>query len=1411
MEQTNRLFPDYLFEVSWEVCNKIGGIHTVLSTKSALVEEELKKNYITIGPDVWMDTEQNPEFSEDKMMFRSWRQKAAREGLNVRIGTWNIPGNPIAILVDFTPFISRKDELLTAMWKRFGVDSLTGNWEYIEAALFGYTAGMVIESFIKFNLSPHNKVVAHFHEWMTGSGLLYIKERNLPVATVFTTHATVLGRCLAGNNLPLYNSMDSYNPDEKAREFGVLASYSLEKQSALNADIFTTVSGITARECARFIGKEPDIITPNGFSSDMVPDASVLSDMRSKARSRMLKVASAMCGEPIPDDALIVGIGGRYEFKNKGIDVLIDALAKIDSSAYTGRRICAFFMIPSGNKGVDRNLVSVLEGKQNGYATVTTHYLVDKDNDIITKTMRERGLFNSPHNKVRAFFVPSYLNGNDGIFNMTYYKLLSGMDLTVFPSYYEPWGYTPLESLAFHVPTLTTTLAGFGLWVQCHCEGEHPGIAVIERNDANYGDVVENTVGRILEVAALSPQTEETYRMNAARISEISLWESQIEFYWKAYKASISALVKAKGEYPKISSDVPVTLKKVEINKPSWTSIMISSHLPERLSALEKLSHNLWWCWNEPAKDLFASIDPELWRLSGRNPISMLDMVRMSRYMELAEDKRFLARMDDVYAEFTAYMEEKKNRKKPSIAYFCMEYGLDTSLKIYSGGLGILAGDYLKESSDMNVDMVAVGLLYRYGYFTQKLSSSGDQVSIYDAQNFMKIPAAPVRDADGNWIIVSVAFPGRNLYARLWKVEVGRTDLYLLDTDFEDNRNDDRAITHQLYGGDWENRLKQEILLGIGGIAALRKLGIDADVYHCNEGHAAFTGIERLREYVEQSRLIFTEALEIVKATSLFTTHTPVPAGHDAFSEDMLRTYLAHYASRLGIDWPTLMGLGRFNPSDSGEKFSMSVLAANLSQEINGVSWMHGKVSRRIFAGMWPGYLPEELHISYVTNGVHYSTWTAPEWKSIHASVFGDSFLSHHYDKSCFNGIYNVDDRVIWDTRNILRRKLVDYIKYKLSNPNASSHYTPRQIVTIQNTLRSDILTIGFARRFATYKRAHLLFSNLDRLDDIVNNPDRPVQFIFAGKAHPADKAGQDLIKKIVDISKMPQFIGKIVFVPDYDISLAKLMVQGVDVWMNNPTRPLEASGTSGEKAAMNGVMHFSVLDGWWIEGYKEGAGWALPMERTYDDQNYQDELDAATIYNMLETEIVPLYYDKDKAGLSSGWIRHIKNTVAMVACNFTTNRMLTDYLEKYYNPLYERGTSLKADDFMMAKEIAEWKRRMKRDWKNVEALSFVRFDSSHHSVFLGENIRSEVTLSIGDISPEEIGVEIIVATTDRDGNFKIEDKYEMTPVEYRDGIAKYRVDIVPDRSGQFSVAGRFYAKNPMLPHRQDFDLVRWL
>ena len=844
---------------------------------------------------------------------------------------------------------------------------------------------------------------------------------------------------------------------------------------------------------------------------------------------------------------------------------------------------------------------------------------------------------------------------------------------------------------------------------------------------------------------------------------------------------------------------------------PSWQSVMVTRHLPEELRGLETLCKNLWWCWNDSAKALFKSIDAELWHKSGHNPMVILDKVTLKRYKQLACDAEFLGRLAAVMKEFDSYMELKKQRTEPSVAYFCMEYGLDTSLKIYSGGLGILAGDYLKETSDMNVNLVAVGLLYRYGYFTQRLTPQGNQVAGYDAQDFMKIPGEPVLDENGNWKTVQMSFPGRQLNARIWKVAVGRTDLYLLDTDFEANSPEDRSVTHQLYGGDWENRLKQEILLGIGGVRALRSLGLNPTVYHYNEGHAAFAGLERLREFMEDGHHAYGEAMELVRASSLYTTHTPVPAGHDAFTEELLGQYLGHYPRRFGLDWREFMALGKLNPDDHDEKFSMSTLAASMSQNVNGVSMLHGKVSQDIFASMYPGYLPEELYISYVTNGVHYPTWASKEWKALHAKVFGDEFKTSHYDKSCFDGIYNVSDPEIWDVRKILKTELIKSVRDRLSNPAVSAHYTPGQIVTIKENLHDDVLTIGFARRFATYKRATLLFRDLDRLDAIVNNPNCPVQFIFAGKAHPADQAGQDLIKQIVEISKDPRFIGKIVFVPGYDITLAKRLVQGVDVWMNNPTRPLEASGTSGEKASMNGVMHFSVLDGWWVEGYQKDAGWALPLERTYDDQDYQNELDAATIYATIENEIAPDYYDVDaQSGLPVKWISYIKNTIAKVASNFTTNRMLTDYCNQYYIPQAERYTQLAANKAAIAREIADWKRFMADEWDNMRIVSYTQPGASY--VLSQENLLTgEVVIDMGRIKPEYIGVEMLFTSTDAKGAHHIQEVAPFELVSFQNGIATFRVNVLPERTGMYQVGTRIYPKNDLLPHRQDFPVVKWL
>lgn len=1414
MDNNKMKNPAYLFEVSWEVCNKVGGIHTVISTKALNMVKEYSNSHILIGPDVWRYTEQNPEFIDDPRLFKSWRMRAAQEGLRIKVGRWNVAGRPIVILVDYTTFIAQKDAIFSSFWEKYNLDSISGQWDYIEPALFGYASGKVIESFVRFNTTLRQRIIAQFHEWMTGTGLLYLKYAMPQVGCVFTTHATVLGRCVAGNHLPLYSEMKNYVPEELAHRFNVVAKQSLEKTAARNADCFTTVSEITATECEHFLDKKVDIVTPNGFENVFTPQEGQFEAKRLAGREKFMQIAQALLGRPVADDALIVGISGRYEFKNKGIDVFMEALGRLNRENGVNKEVLAFVLVPAGQTGSNGELLHNLTTPNQPIAIANpylTHNLSDAVHDPVMNSIRVQNLGNSDKDSVKVFFVPSYLNGDDGIFNMPYYDLLIGMDLTIFPSYYEPWGYTPLESLAFKVPTITTTLAGFGLWVQEHYNMEHPGIEVIRREDGNNDSVISSIVNRIKYTAGLSSAEIARSKENAKDVSRIALWDNLIVYYKKAYELALNRVDNRLKDMPAtIHEQMTYIEKQLSVNNPHWISVMIHRSIPEKLIALEELSKNLWWCWNDEARELFRSIDIDEWRISGHNPIAMLDKIPLNRYKELENDSEFVSKLETVYGHFKAYMAGKEHMSGAGVAYFSMEYGLHTSLKIYSGGLGILAGDYLKEASDKGTKITAVGLLYRYGYFTQKLSAMGDQEAEYEAQDFMKIAVTPVRDEQGNWQTISLVFPGRNVYARIWRVDVGRIELYLLDTDFEDNLEEDRSITHHLYGGDWENRLKQELLLGCGGIQALRKLGIDAATYHCNEGHAAFIGLERLKEYIQDDHLTFAEAMEVVRASSLFTTHTPVPAGHDAFSENMLRTYISHYSDRLKITWEQLLGLGKINVGDPNEKFSMSFLAANLSQEVNGVSWLHGEVSRDIFKGLWPGYLPEELHISYVTNGVHYPTWTAPEWKQIEASIFGDAFQTHNYDKKCFEEIYKVSDEVVFEVRNKLRKRLIDHIKKMLTSGVAASYFTPRQVIEIHDTLRDDILTIGFARRFATYKRAHLLFRNLERLDEIVNNPEHPVQFIFAGKAHPADRAGQDLIKRIVEVSKDPRFIGKILFIPNYDMDLAKNLVQGVDVWMNTPTRPQEASGTSGEKAAMNGVMHFSVLDGWWVEGYRPDAGWMLPMERTYENQGFQDELDSEMIYNIIDDDIAPLFYDKNAAGMSPKWIGYIKNTIAKVASNFTTNRMLMDYENQYYLPMAERYRKMIADNFAEATEIAEWKKKVTREWDNIEVVDIQLPNRSKQIIALGKSYWAEVTLEIGELTMEDVGVEL-VAAEQRNGKLVIREKHDFTAVSQQESKATYRLDVTADAPGLLNLAIRIYPKNVLLPHRQDFALVKWL
>ena len=852
-------------------------------------------------------------------------------------------------------------------------------------------------------------------------------------------------------------------------------------------------------------------------------------------------------------------------------------------------------------------------------------------------------------------------------------------------------------------------------------------------------------------------------------------------------------------------------IKANNANSPIWKDVYSHSMLPEQLQPLYEMATNLWWVWNHEGAKLFGKIDSELWASTEGNPVLLLQSLSYKRIEEILADDVLMAEIKAVYSIFKDYVDVKPDQTKPSVAYFSMEYGLTNVLKIYSGGLGVLAGDYLKEASDSNIDLTAVGFLYRYGYFTQSLSMDGQQIANYEPQNFNALPLTQVMQTNGEPMVLEVPYPGRTVYAHIWKVSVGRVPLYLMDTDIPQNSEWDRSITHQLYGGDWENRMKQEYLLGIGGILMLNKLGIKKQIYHCNEGHAALINAQRLVDFIQNDGLSFNQALEVVRASALYTVHTPVPAGHDYFDEGLFGRYMGEFPGKLGISWQEFIDMGRENPG-SNEKFSMSVFALNTCQEANGVSWLHGKVSQRMFAPVWKGYFPDELHVGYVTNGVHMPTWASTEWKRFFAEHFDKKFLKDQSNKKYWEAIQNVTDEDIWSIRKTLKNKLITYIKNQYKTNWLKNQGDPAKVVSILDKINPNALLIGFGRRFATYKRAHLLFTDLDRLAKIVNNEQYPILFVFTGKAHPADGGGQGLIKHIVEISRRPEFLGKIIFLENYDMRLARHLIAGVDVWLNTPTRPLEASGTSGEKAEMNGVLNFSVLDGWWYEGYKPGAGWALTDKRTYENQQYQDQLDAATIYHTLETEIIPTYYARNSKGYSPEWIQYIKNSMSEIAPDYTMKRMLDDYIDRFYNKLATRSAHLHENGFAEAKAIAAWKEEVAEHWDSFQVESFTcSQDLAIDGPVVGKEYKFDLVIDRHELKGM-LGVEMVV-TKENPDNHQLEllatEQFKL--IKEEGSKLFFELKTTPSEAGLHKMGFRVYPVNKELPHRMDFAFVRWI
>jgi phosphorylase/glycogen(starch) synthase len=1387
---------DVIFEVSWEVCNKVGGIHTVISSKTIAAMQVWEDKLIMIGPDIWKGATQHPEFEEDAELFADWRNHAVSLGIHARTGRWKIPGNPPVILVDFTPFFARKNEVFAHLWTRFQLDSLTGGWDYAEPAMFGYAAGKVIESFYHFYLTYSDRIVAHFHEWMTGVGVLYLEEHVPQAATVFTTHATVLGRCIAGNGLPLYENLNQFDAAQEARRFNVLAKHSLEKCAARLADCFTTVSEITGKECLAFLGKAPDIITPNGFDTGIVPDYFLFQEKRMMARRCLLDVASAIKGKAFGDNTLLLLKSGRYEFHNKGIDAFIEALVLLKNQ-HRGRDILAFVFIPAGHTGYRKDLQSILNGTDGPLLgnRLITHNLMDVGHDAIASAIEKAGLPDGEDGRVHVVYSPVYLNGQDGIYHLSYYDLLPGFDLTVFPSYYEPWGYTPQESVAFHVPTITTDNAGFGDFLLANMPQNDigHGAAVIVRGEKSLADVSRDIADVVMQFASLTSEQVKMARVSAHALSGKTLWKHLLQNYITAYGR---ALQKTHTRQASFSHEATVHAFTVSgstgpAGVPRWRKIFVETRLPESLRPLEEIMKNFWWTWHPETFELFKYMDPIGWEQSAHNPLNMLEQLGTDRLSELENDKDFKSRLDRVYHEFTDYM-NKPLKPGPEVAYFCSEYGIYAGLEQYSGGLGILAGDMLKQASDEGYPLVGVGLLYRYGFFKQEVSLHGEQIAGQESQKFTCQPLQPVFDQQGNWLRVNVALPGRTLYAQVRRADVGRTRLFLLDTDIAENRPEDRKVTGQLYGGDRELRLKQELLLGIGGMRLLQSLSLLPDVFHYNEGHVAFASLERIRMLMYDENMSFEEALEWVRATTIFTTHTPVPAGHEIFSEELLRSYVGHFAPLLNISWDRLMQMGNWpNHSRSGQHFSMSLLAANTAVQMNAVSQKHERVSRHMFSGLWEGYGEDELFIGHVTNGVHVPTWVASEWN--HSDV--DALTSEE----------------IWGKHIALKLQLIQELRARFNRADGGDNRYYKRYAGLFQTVDEKALIVTFARRFVAYKRPGLLFFDQDRLLKIINNARVPVLFLFAGKAHPNDFAGQEEISHLLNLSVSPEFRGKLFFLVNYDMSLAQYLVQGSDVWLNMPRDGMEASGTSGMKAAMNGVLNVSMDDGWWAEAENMDCGWTI--KHHISEKNGEDEWDAERLYELLERYIIPDYENTVLKQNSSQWVFKMRNGMKRVRQQFGAGRMLLDYQQKMYLPVNERKQRLLKNDREGLKEITAWRQKLEQAWLGLSVIQTQWHDTANKAMPLGESMCPKITLKLNGIKPEELGVEMLIIRKRKN----MTEPFSVLKCTALKGVMSGKDEgtwsgiVQMQKPGVYEYGFRIFPKHPLLAHRQDFCLMKWV
>jgi phosphorylase/glycogen(starch) synthase len=1392
--------PLTLFEVSWEVGTKVGGIHTVISTKAKTLVERYGDQYIAVGP--WpLSREGTPLHFSEEPGFEAFGEACRALGVPVRVGRWHIPGRPRTILIEFSRLFERKDEVLGRLWEDYEVDSLSGGWDYVEPVMFGHAAGIVIEKWLT-DFGAAGGVVAQFHEWMTGAGLLYLRKTLPEIGTVFTTHATMLGRSLAARGTPPWAPLGA-SVGETVKRLGITAKHSMESVCARETDVLTTVSEMTAAEAEVFHGRRPEPILPNGI------DLAVMDEFAGRAgpgevAARLREFARRFLGEDVADAALVC-TSGRYEFHNKGIDVLLDAAARLETSA--PRRIVLFVLVPAGNSGPRQELLARLRESEFELGPplgLTTHHLFDAENDPVHRRCQELGLRNAPGSRVKVIQIPSYLNGADGALGLTYEAALRGMDLSCFPSFYEPWGYTPQESLSLGVPTITTDLSGFGAWAMRTGLGFADGVTVLERRGADDAETARRlaaAIERCLREAGNREATAKACR-TAVRTAE---WSDLIVHYETAFGRALSTARERHGRGPRrLRRHFPLVAvgDRTAAQRPRLNRFEVATSLPPGLEALERLSRNLWWCWNHDAERLFADIAPAKWEECGRNPVLFLDRVFAADLRKAAADASFVARLQKIAERFDRYMAQRWPADAGVTAYFCAEFGLHESLPIYSGGLGILAGDHLKSASDLGLPLVGIGLFYRRGYLRQQLTASGDQIGAPIDNEPRRLPIELVLDAQRKPLRIELRLPSSVLVLQVWRVMVGRVSLYLLDADVPQNRPEDRGITHHLYGGDAENRLRQEIVLGRGGVRLLQELGIEPTAWHLNEGHAAFVAIERLSRYVRHHGLSFDEARALVRASTAFTTHTPVPAGHDCHGEHLMRRYFSNVQEWAGVPWERFFPLG--TGANAHDAFNMTYFACRFASVVNGVSRLHAQVSRKILHPVWPMLLQSEVPVLAITNGVHLPTWTSPAMARLLGATDRPVRARDFAERAAA-----LPAPELWATRTRLRERLRHAIVQRTEQAFRRRNDSRRLLARTLAGLEGDALLVGFARRFAPYKRADLVLRDPERLRRLLDHSQRPVRLLFAGKAHPADGLGQEILRRVAQLARTDEFAGRVFLLEDYDMDLARALVQGVDVWLNNPIRPLEASGTSGMKAAANGVLNLSIADGWWPEVAADDNGWTIGTPAETPSPELRDAMQADHVYELLEEQIAPLFFERDEDGVPGRWLERVRRCLATVPTWFETDRMVGEYRDLCYQPLTQAFRALGGAQPDHLRRVTDTHQAIRRGFSDV-IFRDVRI-SDLRAVEVTDTIEMAVDVELGGLRPDDVRVEFVLGRINGD-----DDLHDPVTIELHasaaaeGGPVSFTGSKVMEQSGTFGYGVRIRTRQREPVDEMLGDLVLW-